>query len=127
MENDSKIILVVEDDQSLSTAIKNKLQKNNFQVTTARTVEQAFDYLSNISNIDAIWLDHYLLGKENGIDFVKKIKSNDSNLKNIPIFVVSNTVGPDKVKTYLQLGVAKYYIKAEKKLEDIIADIKLSI
>jgi response regulator of citrate/malate metabolism len=70
-----------------------------------------------------IWLDHYLLGKENGLDFVSWCKNEEKQYKNIPIFVVSNTATPEKVQTYLRLGINKYYVKAEKRLEEIINEI----
>jgi len=119
-----KNILVVEDERPLSDAIKLKLEKIGFGVVTARSVEQAMAYFGEGVKIDAIWLDHYLLGSESGLDFVAKIKQDDSAWKKIPVFVVSNTASADKVQSYLRLGVNKYYTKSDHKLEDIISDIK---
>ena len=124
MENKQKTILVVEDERPLLEAIKIKLEKSGFVVVTARSVEQTLDYLNEIHTVDAVWLDHYLLGKENGLDFVTKLKSQDGEWSNIPIFVVSNTATPDKVQAYIRFGVNKYYTKADHKLEEIIKDIK---
>lgn len=120
---ESKNILVVEDEKPLLEAIKQKLELDNFSVVTARSVWQAINYLQDIKKIDVIWLDHYLLGKENGLDFVAKIKEDDSKWKNIPIVVVSNTATPEKIKTYLRLGINKYYTKADYRLDQIIEDI----
>jgi CheY-like chemotaxis protein len=117
-------ILVVEDERPLLEAIQAKLEKGDFEVVTARTVKQALDYMEDLKKIDVIWLDHYLLGKENGLDFVGRVKSEDAPWKSIPIFVVSNTASPDKVKAYLRLGVNKYYAKADSRLDGIAADIK---
>lgn len=122
--NAEKIILVVEDEEPLLNAIKIKLELSNFKVVSARSVDQAFNYLNDIKKIDLIWLDHYLLGKENGLDFVAKVKQDGASFKEIPIFVISNTASPDKIKTYLHLGVEKYYTKADYRLDDIIKDIK---
>ena len=119
-----KTILVVEDERPLVAAIQTKLEKNGFVAVTVRTGEQAFNYLEDLEQIDAIWLDHYLLGKENGLDFVVKIKSDDSKWKNIPIFVVSNTASSSNVQSYIRLGVSKYYVKAEHRLDEIISEIK---
>ncbi len=124
MENKQKTILVVEDERPLLEAIKIKLEKSGFTVVTARSVEQTLDYLNEIHTVDAVWLDHYLLGKENGLDFVTKLKSQDGKWSNIPIFVVSNTATEDKVQAYIRFGVNKYYTKADHKLEEIINDIK---
>jgi DNA-binding NtrC family response regulator len=118
-----KTILVVEDEKPLLDAICIKLKKNGFDTVSARTVEQALNYLNEVAGIEVIWLDHYLLGQGNGLDFLIKIK-NDNNFKNIPVFVVSNTASPDKVTSYLRLGAVKFYVKAEKRLDEIIDDIK---
>lgn len=119
-----KAILVLEDERPLLEAIKTKLESNSFDVVTARTAEQAIGYLKDGVKIDAIWLDHYLLGKENGLDFVAQLKQDNSEWRKIPIFIVSNTASPDKVQSYLRLGVNRYYTKIDYRLDQIIADIK---
>jgi DNA-binding NtrC family response regulator len=124
MKTNKKTILVVEDERPLLEAIKIKLEKNGFEVVTARSVEQARNHLQDIKNVDTIWLDHYLLGKENGLDFVIMCKKKNSWCKKIPIFVVSNTASADKMRSYLKLGINKYYVKAEKRLDAIIKEIK---
>jgi len=121
------VVLVVEDERPLLDAIRIKLEKSGFSVVTARSVEQALNHVKDVGNIDAIWLDHYLLGKESGLDFVVNCKQENSWCKNIPIFVVSNTATPEKVKAYLELGVEKYYVKAEKRLDDVIGEIKAKL
>lgn len=118
------VILVVEDERPLLEAIKIKLQKEGFTVVTARTGKQALNYLHELDKVDAVWVDHYLLGKEDGLEVVGKIKEEGSVYKKLPVFVVSNTATPEKIKSYLRLGVDKYYVKAEYKLSDIIGDIK---
>jgi CheY-like chemotaxis protein len=143
-----KTILVIEDERSLLQVVNKRLEKNGFGVMTARSVDQVFnanleknglgiiaatsikqaiDYLEDLENIDAIWLDHNLLGKENGLDFVKKLKANGGPWKRIPIFVVSNTEGSETIQSYLDLGVSKYYVKSNHRLDEIIEDINLSL
>lgn len=91
-------------------------------MVTARAATQALDYLREGVKVDAVWLDHYLFGKENGLDFVEALNNNDF-WERIPVFVVSNTVSPDKVSVYLKLGVQKCYTKVDNRLDKIIADI----
>ena len=122
--NTKKTILVVEDERPLLGAICAKLEKSNFDVLTARSVEQALNHLQDVPHIDAIWLDHYLLGKEDGLDFIAKCKAKGGICTQIPIFVVSNTATSDKVKTYLQLGASKYFVKADKRLDEIVSEIQ---
>lgn len=141
-----KTILVIEDDHLLLEVINTKLEKNGFNVITARSVEKAFnptldkkgsrvittqsirqalDYLEGLEKIEAIWLDHHLLGKEDGLDFVKKFKANGGRWSNIPVFVVSNAASPKTVKSYVDSGVSKYYVKSNHRLDEIVNDIKL--
>lgn len=120
-------ILVVEDEVPLLNVIKKKLELSGFTVVSAREVEQALEYLKTIKDIHAIWLDHYLLGEKDGIDFVGELKKENSSFRSIPVFVVSNTASIDKVSTYMELGVTRYYTKANYRLDEIIADIRTSI
>lgn len=122
-----KTILVIEDEKPLLEAIKKKLELNGFATVTARSANQALAYLEDVGGITAVWLDHYLLGKESGLDFLAKIKEEGSKWKKIPVFVVSNTASADKVQSYLGLGISKYYTKADYRLDQIIGDIKKSL
>jgi DNA-binding response OmpR family regulator len=118
-----RVILVIEDELPLMEAIKARLEKNNYEVLTARSVEQAFNHLRDVPNIDLIWLDHYLLGKENGLDFLAKCKAESGRCSELPIFVVSNTASEENLQTYMHLGATKYYVKSDKRLDGIIEDI----
>ena len=72
-----KTILVVEDELPLSQAIQSKLEKSGFSVVTFRPVEQTIGYLEYVGIVDAIWLDHYLLGMEHGLDFFTILKTSE--------------------------------------------------
>ncbi len=143
--NDQKVILVIEDDIPLLEAVTMKLEKSGFKVISSRSVERSFskgieetdsgkitvdsiekalEYLKELERVDAVWLDHNLIGKESGLDFVVKFKANGGRWDSIPIFVVSNTSNADLRKTYQQIGIEKYYVKAEHRLDEIITEIK---
>ena len=104
--------------------IEAKLKHTGFDVVTARTVDQGLDYMEHIGTIDAVWLDHNLIGKKTGIDFVAKIKSSDSKWFKIPIFVVSNTASTENLQSYIRLGVNKYSVKADHRLDEMVDGIK---
>lgn len=125
--SEKKVILVVEDELPLSDAIRLKLERHGFEVVTARTVEQATGYLSDLPTVDAVWLDHYLLGKESGLEFVSYCKDESSRHRSLPIFVVSNTATPEKIQAYMRLGVEKYYVKSNMRLETIVEEISTSL
>ncbi|MES2314975.1 MAG: response regulator [Patescibacteria group bacterium] len=139
-----KTILVIEDERPLLAVVNTRLKKKGFGVITARSVDEVFNagleenglgiiasksiaealsYLDDLEKVDAIWLDHNLLGKENGIDFVKKLKANGGFWKKIPIFVISNTESTKTIQSYVDLGISKYYVKSNHRLDEIIKDI----
>lgn len=119
-------ILVIEDERPLQSAIRLKLELNGFNVLTAQSIDRALEYMEEVPDIAVVWLDHYLLGKGTGIDFVVKLK-NHKKWFSVPIFVVSNTASPDKVQSYLQLGVNKFYTKADYRLDQIVEAIHFSL
>ena len=122
--NNQEIILVIEDEQPLANIISDKLSQRGFEVVTARTVQQAINYLKDISDIKLIWLDHYLIGDKNGLNLVAELKHEKSEWRQIPIFLVSNSSGLEKQEAYMTLGVDKYYVKSNYALSDIIEDVE---
>lgn len=120
-----RTILVIEDERPLVQIIQAKLEKVGFDVVTARTVDQGLNYMEEVDTIDAVWLDHYLPGDKTGLDFVVQLKKSGSKWAKIPIFVVSNTASSGNLRSYLRLGVNKYSVKAEHRLDEITNDIKL--
>jgi CheY-like chemotaxis protein len=124
MKTQEQTILVIEDEKQMCGVIQPVLESKGFRVITARSVPQALDHMKNGAKIDVVWLDHYLFGKEDGLDFMAKIKQDGSAWKNLPVFVVSNTVSPEKIQIYLKLGVIKCYTKTDFRLYEIVTDIK---
>ncbi len=120
---EGKKVLVVEDDKPLQDAIVLKLTKDNIITSTAVNFNEAIDALEKEGIFDAIWLDHYLLGDKDGYEVVKVMQSDD-RWKNIPIFLISNTINPEKVRPYFDAGIVRFYVKSDYKLEEILNDIK---
>lgn len=124
MDTAKKTILILEDETPLSDVIKSKFEREGFSTLTARSVNEALDYRKNNVAVSGVWLDHYLFGKENGMDFVKEIKKKGSAWKQVPVFVVSNTISPEKFHKYLSLGAQKCYTKVDFRADEIVAEMK---
>ena len=122
MNLDSRTIMVVEDEYLLLEAISRKLELNKYGVVSCSSGRQALDYLKNLPEMpSAIWLDYHL-GDMDGITFMQEIRKNALWSK-IPVVVISNSASDDKVKNMLALGAKKYLLKAEYRLDDLIAEI----
>lgn len=122
MPDARKVILVVEDERPILEAIITKLDLLGFDVVSASSVDQAINQLLDVKKVDVVWLDHYLQEKP-GTELVVFMKKAGSPFAHIPIFLVSNTASADKIYTYMHLGIEKYFVKADRRLNDIIADI----
>lgn len=123
MSKQNPTIMVVEDETLLLQAITKKIKLSGMDVLSCSSGQQGIDYLSSIDELpDAVWLDYYLKDM-NGLEFMQKLKENPK-WTNIPVLVVSNSASPEKVSNILGLGAKKYILKAEYRLDEIIAMIK---
>lgn len=121
-KSDAFSVMVVEDEVLLLQAITKKLKINEIDVISCSSGNQALDYLNSMDELPSIiWLDYYLKDM-NGLDFMHKVRSN-TKWKKIPVVVVSNSASPDKVDSMLALGAQKYVLKAEHRLDEVIAII----
>lgn len=122
MTSKNPTIMIVEDEALLLQAITKKMKLNNIQTVSCTDGQQALDYLKDFPTLpDAIWLDYHLNGMD-GLALMNNLKKN-SKWSAIPVFVVSNSAGPDKVTNMLALGAKKYLLKAEHRLDEIIKTI----
>ena len=127
MDEQKKLtILVLEDERQLAKAVREAFTERGFETIIVSTVNEGIQQLKNLKLVDVIWLDHYLLGSGNGLDFVVEIK-NHPEWRNIPIFVVSNTSSTTNIRSYIQLGVSNYYTKADYDIGQIITDIEYAL
>lgn len=126
MQEHTRKILVLEDERQLAKAVREAFGERGFEPIVVSTVDDGIKQLENLGKVDVIWLDHYLLGSGNGLDFVVQVK-NHPEWKNIPIFVVSNTASTTNVRSYLQLGVSNYYTKSDFDINQIVNDIEYAL
>ena|SRR2546421_8429032 len=123
MSQEHPTIMVVEDEDLLLQAITKKLKLSGMDVLSCSSGKQALDYLTSLDALpDAIWLDFYLRDM-NGLAFMETLQKNAA-WSAIPVVVVSNSASPDKINHMLALGVKKYILKAEYRLDEIIGMIR---
>ena len=119
-----RTILIIEDERPLLEVVQIKLEGSGFDVITARSVGQALDFLRSLPGVSAIWLDHYLLGQHDGVEFVRRVRSGDARYQHVPVFVISNSASEETKASYRELGVEGYYVKSDFQLDEIINDIR---
>lgn len=114
-------ILIVEDENVLSSALSIKFEKEGFEV---KVVESGDLVLSAVETWKpGIILLDLLLPKKQGKEVLKELKAN-SELKSIPVIILSNLDSDDDIKACLSLGAVDYFVKANHPIKEIIEKVK---
>jgi DNA-binding response OmpR family regulator len=114
-------ILIIEDDNILSKAIRIKFVQLGFSTLIAIDGKDALIKVK-LFHPDAILLD-LLLPKKSGEDVLAELKKN-SQTKIIPVFVCSVKSDPVSMKICKDLGIAGYFVKSSYTLERIANKIQ---
>ncbi|MBD3311536.1 MAG: response regulator [Candidatus Magasanikbacteria bacterium] len=116
-------ILLVEDEKPLARVVRDRLEESGFEVDMTHNAQQALKSIKKHPDTDLVWLDHYLIGHDDGLGFLEKM--NTIRDKNTPaVFVVSNSNSDEDIKKYKKLNIKKYYTKINHGLDEIINDVK---
>ena len=114
-------ILIVEDDKFLRTLLEKKLKNEGFEILTASDGEEALNKIV-IEKPDLILLD-IILPKKSGFYILEEINK-DINLKDIPVFIISNLGQSEDIQKGKKLGVKEYFVKAGLSLDELVGKIK---
>ena len=101
-------ILVIEDDDIMLKAIRNILNKDGFNVVTAKDGKEAFEMLENAA-YDIVITD-LMLPYANGLEVVSRIR-NDDTKRNVGIIVVSSVGNEETITEAFMLGADDYLKK----------------
>jgi len=118
-----KTVLLVEDDKFLSTLLKNRLEKEGFNILYAADGEEAINVLrASPVKPDLVLLD-IILPKKNGFEVLEEIKL-DLELKALPIIIISNLGQDDDLARGKDLGALQYYVKAQTSIDDLVSKVR---
>lgn len=120
-----KKILIIEDDRFLKDLLIKHLEEAGFTVFHTMDCEEGLKTI-NDKKPDLILLDLVLPGIS-GFDFLKEIKKDSSEIKNIPVLILSNLGQGDDIKRGMSLGAEDFLIKAHYTLPEIVEKIKKTL
>jgi two-component system alkaline phosphatase synthesis response regulator PhoP len=122
-KENTKKVLVIEDDQLLRSLCSKKLMLEGFAVDSAIDSQEGLDKI-NKDKPDMILLDLVLPGM-NGFEVLKIIKSNpDKKIAATPVIILSNLGQESDIQKGKDLGAADYLIKATTTTDEIVDKIK---
>jgi len=121
MNEIKKKILLVEDDQTLATVYKERLEMEGFEVQHTDNGESALDVAIKFAP-DLILLD-VMMPKLNGFD-VLDILRNTPATQNIHIIMLTALSQPKDADRAKELGADDFLVKSQVVIGDVVARIK---
>lgn len=116
-----KKILVVEDESALHKVLKDKLEKEGYQVQVATDGSDALLFVQEFMP-DMVLLD-MILPKVDGMSVLETIHKEEKT-KNIPVVILTNLDNGDKAEQAKAMGAHDYLIKTEWTLDQLLAKVK---
>jgi DNA-binding response OmpR family regulator len=121
MGKDKTSVLIIEDDSYISDMYRIKLESENFEVAIASDGIVGIKILKKQKS-DIILLD-IVMPKIDGFNVLKMIKE-DSELKKIPVVLLTNLSQKENVERGFKLGADGYIIKAHFTPSEVVEKIK---
>lgn len=123
-QKNNKKVLLVEDDSLLAKILMDSLVREEFDAVNIKDGLQVMETVKKFQP-DVILLDLILPGLD-GFEVLRELKD-DTKLKNIPVFIISNLDSLSEVKSAKALGAEDYFIKANTDISKIIKVLKKRI
>jgi CheY-like chemotaxis protein len=120
MGEQTKRILLAEDDRFLRKAAEATLRRHGFDVSTAADGEEALRMVRT-GTPDLILLD-LIMPKLQGFEVLRMLKQ-DPATTHIPVMVLSNLGQESDIRQALESGATAYFIKANLSLQDLIKQV----
>lgn len=115
------IILICEDEKTLSKVLKEKFSKAKFDVVTVLSGDEVLDAAKK-NKPDIILLD-LIMPKMSGIEVLTALKKDD-DLQEIPVIVLSNLDEDEKIRKAFSLGAVDYIVKSQHPINEVVEKVK---
>lgn len=120
----AKKILIIEDEEVMSSLLRRKLSQEGYTVEIARDGEEGLEKMKK-EKPDLILLD-IIMPKKGGFEVMEEMEK-DKNLRTIPIIVISNSGQPVELDKAKELGAKDWLIKTEFDPQEVIEKVKNQI
>jgi len=114
-------ILLIDDDQALTTIFTAALITEGFEVLVTNTGQEGLNKAATDAP-NLILLDQ-ILPDFSGNDVLKQLKQNEQT-KNIPVIILSNFSQEELVKEAINQGAVDYMFKFQAEPRDVVTKIK---
>jgi len=116
-------IIIVEDDQTLATIYKEKIEEGGHTVSIVEDVQAVATIIA--AKPDLVILD-IIMPKINGLDILREIKAN-SETSLIPVLLLTNVAEDASVAKGLQYGAYGYILKSETRPDQVLSRVNMML
>ncbi|KAL6622874.1 hypothetical protein ACP70R_032753 [Stipagrostis hirtigluma subsp. patula] len=109
VEEEEPYVMAVDDSSVDRAVITGLLRRSKYRVTAVDSVKKALEMLGSEPNVSMIITD-YSMPEMTGYDLLKKIKGS-SELKQIPVVVMSSENVPTRINRCLEEGAEDFLLK----------------
>jgi DNA-binding response OmpR family regulator len=118
----AKKILIIEDEIALQHVLRDKLREAGYDVLIASDGEEGL-VLALAEHPNLILLD-IVMPKVGGLAMLRTLRA-DVWGKNAHVFILTNVHGSDEKSESINQHVAKYFVKSDINLEDLLWSVKM--
>lgn len=115
-----KKVLLVEDEEIMINLLQKKLVQEGYEVLVARNGEEGLSMMKEVKP-DIVLLD-IIMPKMSGFEVMEEVRK-DTELKKIPIVVISNSGQPVELDKAKELGARDWLIKTEFDPQEVIEKV----
>lgn len=116
-----KVILIVEDEAPIQTALGDNLEAEGFEVIKAKNGVEGLERALK-EHPDLILLD-IMMPQMNGLTMLKKLRTDEWG-ENAQVIILTNFGDNEKIAEALNEDVSEYLVKSDIKIEELVARIK---
>lgn len=114
-------ILIVEDEAPMVRILADRFTREGFEVQTAKNGEEGLAAALK-GHPDVILLD-IIMPIMDGMTMLEELRQDEWGAR-VPVFLLTNLSEPEKIAQAQENRVKGYLVKANWKLEDIVAKVK---
>jgi CheY-like chemotaxis protein len=114
-------ILIVEDEEIMMNLLQKKLSEEEYKIETAKNGEDALIQMKR-NKPDLVLLD-IIMPKVGGFEVMEQM-SQDPELSDIPVIIVSNSGQPVELSRAKKLGAKDWLIKTDFEPKEVIDKVK---
>jgi len=120
-----KTILIIDDEELITSALARKLIDAGFNVLTQRNGEDGLKVALS-ERPDMILLD-LIMPKMDGMTFLEELRADSDWGRSVPIIVLTNLESGEEVERSKKLRVYDYLVKTNWSLSDVLEKVKKAI